>query len=285
MKSNLFTLLIFASLLYSCTSKKKENYKYYKKKNHALSQSNEYIKVFQSGKDTIKKWKKIPLRYWGKQDGDKSKIDEWVYLNSEKDKVILFVLERAFIAIGADFFRQILGEKIDGVWWFYDGANYVIPQNDGFLHREKVTYFDTSPEGYVNDSTRVALKFSTLSRIARNEAMGWYYKRRWFPEFRKGNYKEAWDIFRGKKIINDKAFDIVMNSTHEERKDAYLTFFINDKWKYSSEEDSLRDIVLVKHLKKHPNYWEEDFPKKADSLQQHFVFSDWKKKFDSIQPD
>ncbi len=134
------------------------------------------------------------------------------------DKCIINVLVQDVANKKHDDIIFLLGEKYEGRWWFYNGPDMVIIQ-----------------ENYIKDTAVYALPFSTLREIALKNTLSWYYIEK--PAgtclkklFSVKDMRATKNANEEKYIINDEYFEyeinVGMNPSPKKRIEWYLNVFL-----------------------------------------------------------
>ena len=228
-QENKVVLILFFLLfiLFSCKDEYSKRSDYFQL-SQTLNEKDSLTAVIHSAAiDTIKSWINADLTYFHKfnqasLDEAEWKIDDFVLINTKKDKCVLSMLIRLFYNPSQDDIYFILGEKYQGKWWFYQGPDLVILQ-----------------ENYTDDKAMTALSFNTLSEIAQRNSLNWYYIEKGNGACLKELFGSGYDNYKKckdeKYLINDKYFeaeiDIGMNPDPEKRTKWYLNEFLKSKHK------------------------------------------------------
>jgi hypothetical protein len=162
-KSKIIYGLVLLVTLISCRDEYDRKVNFFREK-FAISEEDMLIKQIRiTATDTFKSWINKDLKYFHKfKEGSTNnadwKIDEWVFINSKRNKCLISILVRTFYNATQDDVYFLLGERYDGKWWFYPGPDLVVVQ-----------------QNYNNDLSLKVLPFNTLSEIARRYTLNWYY--------------------------------------------------------------------------------------------------------------
>ncbi len=217
-------ILIFKVALFSCTSENEKRTRFYE--TDQLITIKESDLVIHLAKDTVNQWIRMRLQYFFYLDSirDFWRLDDWVFFNSKMDKCIINIPIQqskpdARIKVN-DAITLILGEKISGHWWFYDGPQYAVPRSGNM------------------DNTNTPLSLEFLTKRARYNALSWYYVEKPAGTCLKKLFSEGYESYKKcneeKYIINDEYFEyeinVGMNPDPKKRIEWYLNVFLKNKF-------------------------------------------------------
>jgi hypothetical protein len=150
----LFSILFF---VYSCHYNNEDNFE---NTSRDIAKS-EYDIVYKSVTDSVKLWASLNFASF---DEDKNGfiIDKIICFNSEVNKCVMSISQQDFeqkeYQSTADYMQFLYGVKIDSIWYYFKGANIVLPR-----------------EMYQKDVTK-PLSFEKLHEIALKEVFSGYLK-------------------------------------------------------------------------------------------------------------
>ncbi len=206
----------------SCNNGLEKKKEYYKEKFEVLKKTDTYKAVYSSASDTIKHWIDSELVFFyqfnSKVRWSKYEIDKWILFNSTKDKCLINLLIQSTANKVLDDVYFILGEKYQEKWWFYEGPDLTIIQ-----------------ENYIKDTAVYALPFSTLREIALKNTLSWYYIEKPAGTCLKKLFSEGYDSYKKcreeKYVINDQYFESGFNWDADRKNHSK---FLNERFKPDS---------------------------------------------------
>jgi len=129
LKKGIRIILALAIIVSSCTNEKQT----IKLKDKSISKIGEpsYLCVYAEGLDSIKCWALNNIGYYKYLGATKDFfLDSLLCFNSSCDRVITCILSsHKDIKAHSDGIDYFYGEKIDGKWYFFSGANITIPRS------------------------------------------------------------------------------------------------------------------------------------------------------------
>ncbi len=126
-KGNKVTIILLMTLL-SCTTTN-ERWDYFVKHIESNDEISEQTLVKKLVGDTVNRWIDLKLQYFYHLNNKRDSwiIDDYIFFNSGLDKCIVNMPIRGdTIEGGSDSITILMGEKINGQWWFYDGPQYAV---------------------------------------------------------------------------------------------------------------------------------------------------------------
>lgn len=199
---NRIVMLVIMLVLLSCSNDMEERLVYYKKNALPSKQMDESKLVFQLANDTINKWIAMKLKYFFYLDKmrDSWKLDSIVFFNSKFDKCVINMPIQGEpnkqVEVN-DAITLLLGEKINGKWWFYDGPQYAVLRN-----------------GYTTKLTQ-PLSLEFLTDRARRNALSWYYIEKPTSTCTNKLFSEGYGSYKKcsseKYLINNEYFETSFN--------------------------------------------------------------------------
>jgi|GEM_PF-5932878 len=196
-KGMFFLFLVFAS----CSNESKKRLDFFEMGIDSAQQIEDSKIVHQLATDTVRKWINLKLKYFYYLNESKNRwrIDQYVFFNSGFNRCVLNMPIRGdVIEGGSDSVTILLGEKINGRWWFYCGPQYAVLRG-----------------GSYSSDTKNPLPLDFLTHRARVNALSWYYIDRPTGACLKKFFSEGYDSYKKcseeKYLINDEYFETGFN--------------------------------------------------------------------------
>lgn len=149
----LIAILIFSLFVNSCNYKNELNIELF---SIEIIGENKYKTIYSMANDSIKLWSSLNLESY-----DEYKLGfkiDYLCFNEKKDKFVSCILDRCIDDCVQDYIQFFYGAKIEDTWYFFKGANIVLPR-----------------EIYQKDITK-PLSFEKLHEIALKEVFRGYLK-------------------------------------------------------------------------------------------------------------
>jgi len=195
-KIRFFLILLLSACIFSCvdnSKKMQEKWLLYKNFSMQLATQELYEQVYHEANDSIINWLSNDLSLYAYEKNNDWRLDYLLCFNRHLNKCImtLMVRDTLYKPANSDAISYLYGVKIKNSWYFFLGAQMIVPRN------------------YYQNDTHIPLSFEKLKEIAtyniykgylfQNRQGQWEINDNFFSTFDRDAYnfpfttQEAWD--------------------------------------------------------------------------------------------